>query len=171
MKKVYGLIACDPNGVMGKQGTLPWHIPDELAHFAQTIQNFPLIMGHLTYLSMPSRYFKERISIIFSRQKLQPAYPDQYFVTSLAECRALIESLSHDKFFVIGGAQIISLFLQNHLIDEFLLTILKNKYEGDTFFPLTLLNGWKEDTIRETSSFTIHRYVKPLETSHADQNP
>lgn len=148
-----GIAACDPNGVMGKNGKLPWHCPEDLRHFSQTIGNSPLIMGHKTYQTLPSHYFENRSTIIFSRKK-HPSTQQKKFVTSL-------DDLEIDTAYVIGGAEIFRLFLENNLIDEFILTKLKKVYDGDTFFPLSSLNGWKKTVLRKTSEFTLYRYENP----------
>ncbi len=41
-RKIIGIAACDPTGVMGKNGVLPWHYPEDLKHFSDTIFGTPL---------------------------------------------------------------------------------------------------------------------------------
>jgi len=163
--KIIGIAACDPQGVMGKNGTLPWRCPEELRHFSNTVDRFPLIMGYKTFLSMPPHYFEERTSIIFSRHKHTPAFTEQRFVSSMDEFLALEGSLP--TLYVIGGAQIYRLFFEAKLMTAFLLTRMKQSYDGDTFFPLSLLDGWNKQLLRETPEFTIYHYEPP----HAHKNP
>ena len=141
-----GIAACDPRGVMGKEGGLPWHCPEDLKHFSDTIQDFPIIMGRRTYSTLPARYLERRKAIIFSRQKSLPN-----FVSSLDE---VDESFAY----VIGGAEIYTLFLREKRIAKFILTKMKHCYEGDVFFPLELLHGWRERKILETELFWIYEY-------------
>jgi dihydrofolate reductase len=159
--RILGIGACDPKGVMGKNGQLPWHHPEDLQHFSDTTRGSPMIMGHHTFLSLPVKYFEGRKTIIFTRTKPQCTLPDQLFVSSIREFLSLKGSCK--DLYVIGGAQIYSLFIQENLIQEFILTKLKNVYNGDTFFPISLLDGWAERIIRETNDFTIHRYFNPRE--------
>jgi dihydrofolate reductase len=158
-EQILGIGACDSRGVMGKNGHLPWHYPEEIQHFKNIIGNSPLIMGHKTFLTLPSHYYKERTTIIFSRQKHTPFHPNQYFVTSLEEFHSLKGQFK--DLYVIGGAQIYSLFMQANLMDACILTILTRIYEGDTFFPLALLDGWKKQILKKTPDFTIYRYTSP----------
>lgn len=162
--KIIGIAACDPQGVMGKNGHLPWHCPEELRHFSSTIDRFPLVMGYKTFLSMPTHYFEGRTTIIFSRHKHTPTFPGQQFVSSLPEFLSVEGAFS--TLYVIGGAQIYRLFFEAKLMTSFLLTRMKRSYDGDTFFPLSLLNSWKETTLRDTPEFTIYKY----EPSHAHKN-
>jgi dihydrofolate reductase len=167
-------------GFLGKNGKLPWHYPEDLKHFQNTIGDSPLVMGRKTFLSMPRHYFTKRASIIFTHS------PDQFdpatnliFVTSLAEFLSLEQQFNElyviggaqiNELYVIGGAQIYNLFLKENLIQEFILTKIKKSYEGDVFFPLSLLSDWpclKED---KTDSFNIYRYHNPSKVSCAHKN-
>ncbi len=164
-----GIAACDPNGVMGENGKLPWHCPEELQHFADTTRGHPMIMGYRTFLTLPAHYFTDRKTIIFTHNKPVQHNPHQHFVSSLEEFLAL--KLPTEKLYVIGGAQIYTLFLEANLISEFILTKMTHTYNGDTFFPLSLLKGWEEQTIRKTPLFTIYRYFNPQKVRHASKSP
>ena len=171
-EKILGIAACDPRGVIGKEGKLPWDYPEDLKHFSDITLGSPMIMGRLTFLSLPSQYFDGRIIIVFSYtgfgQELgiwpspvyKPlefsSYPNLISVSSLTEFFAIKRSFK--ELYVVGGAQIYSLFLKENLIEEFILTRIKNSYDGDTFFPLSLLDGWPSIKVRETNAFSIYRY-------------
>jgi dihydrofolate reductase len=159
--KILGIAACDPQGVMGRKGKLPWHCPEELQHFRDTIQTSPLIMGYRTFLTLPAHYFEKRIVIVFTHHKLE-ARPNLISLSSLEEFLALEGTFK--ELYVVGGAQIFSLFLKAKLIQAFILTKMKNLYEGDTIFPLSLLKGWSSRKMRETSEFIIEEW----EPVHAD---
>ena len=118
-KKILGIAACDSNGVMGKNGKLPWHYPEDLKHFADTILGSSLIMGYRTFLSLPARYFDSSEMIVFSHRKFPPdKNPNLIFVSCISEFLAL-EGVFQDLY-VIGGAQIYTLFLEQNLIEEFI---------------------------------------------------
>ncbi len=156
-ERILGIAACDPRGVMGKNGGLPWHCPEELKHFSETTLHMPVIVGHRTFLSLSARYLESRTTIVFSHKKpISPQSSNRLFVSSLAEFFALDRTFK--DLYVIGGAQIYTLFLKENLIDEFILTKMKAAYEGDTFFPLALLASWSSTRIRETDAFAIERY-------------
>ena len=161
-EKIVGIAACDPRGVMGIEGKLPWHSPEELAHFAKTIGASSLIMGYKTFLSLPKHYMKGRTTIIFTKQQRVSTFTNQRFVTSLHDFFHLPDVFQ--TLYLIGGAQIFHLFFQENLINEFLLTKFRQEYEGDTFFPLSFLKGWHEYLVQKNALFTIHRYTQE---SHA----
>jgi dihydrofolate reductase len=157
IKRIIGIGAADPHGVMGRGGGLPWHSEEDLHHFSTTIADHPIIMGYRTFLSLPTRHFLNRIAIIFSRQRRQTK-PNQIFVSSLEEFYSLIHSIGQKELYLIGGAQLFELFLKEQLLSEFLLTEFKDCYEGDTFFPLARLAHWSSVTIKETAAFRINYY-------------
>ncbi len=163
-ERILGIAACDPKGVIGNKGGLPWHCPDDLRHFADTTLNSPMIMGYKTFVSLPDRYFHERVTIVFTRKKLRSKHPLLLFVPSLKEFLALEEAFK--DLYVIGGAEIYNLFIQENLIRELILTKMKNLYEGDTFFPLSLLEDWSNCKICEEETYSIHQYKNPFSYAH-----
>lgn len=158
-KKLTGIMACDPNGVIGKDGQLPWHYPEDLEHFRKTTINHIMIMGHKTFLSLPENVVKSRFNIIFTRQLLRSNDENIIFVHSLEDFLSLKNLPEHKEFFVIGGSEIISLFLKNNLINEFLLTKIKKCYVGDVFFPMELIQNWPHIVLKETKDFSICKYI------------
>ena len=61
---------------------------------------------------------------------------------------------------MIGGAEMTKLFLKANLVNKFLLTRIHKFYEGDTIFPLNLLEGWDQEMIRKEKDFTIYKYTR-----------
>src|SRR5579863_7485009 len=118
--QIIGMGACDPKGIMGTRGKLPWHYPEELRHFSQTIADHPVIVGRKTFQSMPSHYFERRTTIIFTHHKPSEAPSNQLFVSSMEEFFSLPQTFQ--DLYLIGGAQIYTLFFQHKLIKEFILT-------------------------------------------------
>lgn len=172
-EKILGIAACDPQGVIGKEGELPWHCPEEVKHFSETTSGSPMIIGYRTFTSLPVHYFKDRTTIVFTHQKdISNGNLNIIFVSSLDDFFAIQKVFK--ALYVVGGGEIYRLFLEENLISEFILTKMKNQYEGDTFFPLSLLNNWPALEIAETTTFTIHRYFNPhfnhLGAAHAHKN-
>ena len=56
MPRINLIFARAANGVIGKDGTMPWHLPEDLAHFRQLTQCSPVIMGRKTWDSLPARF-------------------------------------------------------------------------------------------------------------------
>ncbi len=156
MYKIIGLMACDPRGVIGKGSGLPWHNPDETAHFRKIVAGQVVIMGHKTLATFPE---SDCLKIIFSRHKPKAMGEDIIFVSSVEELNAL--ALPQDKkIFMIGGAEIAHLFLQHSLIAEFILTKMKKNYDGDVILDLNFLQNWSSSVVIDHKDYTIYRLIK-----------
>ncbi len=151
---IAGLMACDPRGLIGKVGGLPWNCPEDTEHFRNLIVGETIIMGRATYLSLPQKILDRSFSIVFSRKKLTKMGNVAY-VSSLDE----FQNLRLDKkSYMIGGGEIAGLFLDNNLLDEFILTKIKKEYEGDKFITLDFFEGKPFDIISDNKDFSILRY-------------
>lgn len=62
---------------------------------------------------------------------------------------------------MIGGSEIAELFLKNNMLEKFLLTKIHKEYDGDTYFPLSLIKEWRTEKIIENKNYTIYQY-KPV---------
>ena len=115
------------NRVIGRNGTLPWRLPEDLKFFRALTTGHPIVMGRKTWDSL-GRPLPRRRNIVLSRS--MPPAEGAEVVRSLQELRAL--GLAGDVF-VIGGAEIYQLLLPQ--CASVYLTVLTNNAEGDTFFP------------------------------------
>ena len=147
---------CDPRGVMGKGGNLPWHFPEDLRFFSDTVAKYPLVMGYRTCVSLPDKYF-DRLVFVFTRQ-IREAQRGEIFVHSIEEFLTLVKTIP--LLYIIGGSEIFTLFLQNKLIDEFLLTEIYQPYEGDAFLPLSLFADWFRTVVRKNKDFIISQFIR-----------
>jgi len=130
-------------GVIGRGGTLPWHLPEDMARFRELTMGHPVVMGRRTWDSLPVRFrpLPGRRNVVVTRNEMWAA-DDAERAGSLDDALELLEDTTHG--FVIGGAQIFAEALP--LADELLLTEIDLEVEGDTFFP-----SWDRDAFHETS--------------------
>ncbi|MFC5521630.1 dihydrofolate reductase [Polaromonas jejuensis] len=120
------------NGVIGNNNRLPWHLPEDMAHFKRLTQGWPVIMGRKTWDSLPAKFrpLPGRANVVITRQPdwqeagAQPA-------ASLAE--ALKLCASSEQVWVIGGAQIYA--QAEPLADRIEVTEIAQNFEGDAFAP------------------------------------
>ncbi len=160
-RKITGIMACDPKGVIGLKGQVPWSYHEEFEYFYQIVHNNIIIMGHKTFDALPSRISQNCICIIFSKNiPTQSSDHGVFFVKYLDELWEVIKLFSDKKIFMVGGAEIATFFLKQNLINEFLLTKINKDYEGDTFFPLDLLEGWDSMMIYKTNNYQIYKFTK-----------
>jgi dihydrofolate reductase len=128
------------NGVIGKGGALPWHLPEDLAHFKQVTLGCPVIMGRKTWDSLPARFkpLPGRTNIVVTRSKDWTA-EGATRAASLEEAIALCGG--NRQVWVIGGAEIYSQAIA--LADMAEVTVIDADFDGDARAP-ELGPGWRE---------------------------
>ncbi|PWW43557.1 dihydrofolate reductase [Melaminivora alkalimesophila] len=122
------------NGVIGRDGTMPWHLPEDLAHFRALTQGCPVIMGRKTWDSLPPRFrpLPERRNIVVTRQAHWRA-PGAERSASVEDALALARRGHPATAWVIGGAQIYAQVLP--LADRVEVTEIGTAFEGDAWAP------------------------------------
>lgn len=158
--KIIGIMAVDPKGVIGINNGLPWHYPSELDHFRQVTDKQVIVMGRKTFEIVPQNILKDRIPVVFSRNKLSSCFNRGIKCTIISSMQEFLSIQSSSKVFMIGGAQIAHLFLEYDLISEFIITEIHRLYKGDVYFNLTLLDGWYKTALAQTKDYTICRLAR-----------
>jgi dihydrofolate reductase len=133
------LAALSENRVIGREGALPWRLPDELAHVKRTTMGHTLVMGRKTYESI-GRPLPGRTSIVISRNRDYAPHPDVIVVESLEAALAVARERSESEVFVFGGEAIYALALPR--AKRLHLTRVHTELDGDAFFPELDLSGW-----------------------------
>lgn len=123
---------------------MPWHLPEDMAHFKELTQGCAVIMGRKTWDSLPARFrpLPGRTNIVVTRQgdwQPEPASDKVVRAASLEEALQLGQTRSSDVW-VIGGAQIYAQSLP--LADAVEVTEIGRDYEGDAYAP-ELGSEWK----------------------------
>jgi dihydrofolate reductase len=126
--------------VIGKDGVMPWHLPEDLAHFKKTTLGAPVIMGRKTWDSVPPRFrpLPGRRNIVVTRDGQWHAEGAQR-AGSLDEALALCAD--EERAWVTGGAEIFRLALDR--ADLAVVTEIDADFGGDTHAP-ELGQGWRE---------------------------
>ena len=129
------IAAVAENGVIGVDGEMPWHLPEDLTHFKQTTMSHPVVMGRRTYRSIERAIdgpLPGRTNIVLSRS--DPDVPDDVIVaTSIEEALQAARALDAERLFVTGGGTVYEQFLDR--ADRLVLTEIDSSYDGDTQFP------------------------------------
>jgi dihydrofolate reductase len=141
--KVSLLAAVARGGVIGRDGTIPWHLPEDMARFRELTTGHAVVMGRRTWDSLPDRFrpLPGRRNVVVTRNPEWSAEGAER-AGSLEEALALVAD--EERVFVIGGAEIYAAALP--YADELLLTEIDLEIEGDTFFP-----EWSRDEFVEVS--------------------
>jgi dihydrofolate reductase len=120
------------NGVIGHNNTLPWHLPEDMAHFKRSTLGCPVIMGRKTWDSLPPKFrpLPGRLNVVVTRQANWAADGAVVVHSLEAACAACP---SDSTAWVIGGAEIYAMALP--LASTALVTDIEASYAGDAFAP------------------------------------
>lgn len=136
MKKhlVSAVVAHDKNRGIGKNGKMPWHIPEDLQHFKKTTDGGVVIMGRKTYESLGKyKPLPNRINIVITRDEDYANKEVGCVVTGSIE-EAIKKAHEYDKeIYIIGGGEIYKQAMK--YTDKLVITLIEKEYDCDTFFP------------------------------------
>jgi dihydrofolate reductase len=137
------IIARAKNGVIGREGMLPWHIPADLKRFKTLTMGSAMVMGRKTFESLPG-LLPGRRHIVLTRDRSWSAKGAE-----VANDRdAALRLASGERLSVIGGADVFQLFLP--LAERIELTEVLDEFEGDTFIEDPRESGdWRETLSEE----------------------
>ena len=132
MTRLHLIFARAANGVIGKDGGLPWHLPEDLAHFKRLTSGHPVVMGRKTWESLPPRFrpLPGRMNIVVTRQTQWQA---QGAVRAASLQDALALCSDEANAWVIGGAEIYREALP--LAHTAVVTEIEADFEGDAHAP------------------------------------
>ncbi|MFZ6820218.1 dihydrofolate reductase [Undibacterium sp. Ji22W] len=131
------IVATDKKNGIGIKNQLPWHLPEDLAHFKRTTSGHTIIMGRKTFDSI-GRALPNRHNIVISRN----AEWQHDNVSCHTSIEAALSSIKDLETFVIGGAQIYDQAM--HLAQKLIVTEIQDEFECDAFFPAIDKNIWQE---------------------------
>lgn len=124
------IAAVDEKRGIGKNGKLPWHIPEDLQRFKEITTGHTVIMGRITFESI-GKPLPNRVNIVITSQpQLISPSNDLISVSSLDEA---IEKAGGGEIFIIGGGEIFNLAISK--ADKLYLTQIEGDFNCDTFFP------------------------------------
>lgn len=156
---ISAIVACSENRVIGRDGGLPWHIPEDLKHFKRMTTGKPVIMGRRTFESIGSKALPKRLNIVVSRSEssLPPLPPlplmgggnggagpfhSKDIQNALAFAKKQAAQDGAAEIMICGGAQIYKAALP--VTQRIYLTIVHRTIDGDTFFPELDKEEWQE---------------------------
>lgn len=158
------LIAAEAaNKVIGNNGQMPWHIPEDLKHFKNETSSSAVIMGRKTFESIGSKPLPNRVNVIVSRQMDAGWIPPNgaHRVHSFKSAVKSLIAANFEQAFVIGGEQLFRAAMP--WASRIVLTKLYQSFEGDTYFPDINPLHWveydREDHLTASQPFTVFRYT------------
>ncbi len=150
------VVAASINNVIGSDGGLPWHLPDDLRHFKRLTTGKPVVMGRRTFESI-GRPLPDRRNIVMTRDPDYAAAGCEV-VSSVSEALDLVGHA--EEVMVIGGGQVYRDFLAR--ADRIYLTRVRANVEGDTYFPEIDAAGWQLVSSEHHAADAKHDYAFDL---------
>lgn len=145
------IAACDLDGGIGKDGKMAWHIKEDMKRFRDITRSHyktnVVIMGRYTWESLNETPLPDRINIVVSKTLSSPNETyiydkNAYFVSSLENALKVAAS-EKSNIFVIGGEKLYEEALSDDRCVNGYLTIVKNIFNCDTFFPINMMDNYE----------------------------
>ncbi len=160
------VVAISANGVIGKDGELPWHIPQDLKRFKEITNGHHVIMGRKTYESIVEKLghpLPGRTNIVLTRDTNYKTEEGVVVVNTLVDAINYAKENGENEAMVIGGAEIYK--LAEELAEKVYLTRVLVEVEGDVVFFELDEKLWKEDETKTEAHLEneIPFYFKILE--------
>lgn len=150
------IAAVAKNGCIGKDGKLPWHLPEDMAHFKQLTMGKTILMGRKTWESLPEKFrpLPNRKNIIVTRQA------EYQLPTGVERYGSVDEALAahSEAIIVIGGAELYRQTIAK--ADTLFITHVDQLVDGDAFFPPIDPNVWREAERETHEGFSFVTYQR-----------
>jgi len=161
------IVAIGANNEIGKDNGLLWHLPRDMQFFKKTTMDHVVIMGRKNWESIPERFrpLSNRENIVLTRN-LNYSADGAKLITKFSAIPTAVAN-PDKKCFIIGGAQIYQLALDDGNVHEMYITHVEAAFDADTFFPSVDLSSWQQEVIlkqekddKNPYAFTVKRYWK-----------
>jgi dihydrofolate reductase len=156
LKLLHLIVACAENRVIGRNGRLPWRIPEDLKYFHDETAGKICVLGRICFETWPRVKLDGRRPVVVTRNRAL-AEPGVSVVSSLAEALATAESLP-GEIYICGGERIYAEALALPRPMQLHLTLIHADIPGDTVFPEWRHLAWRELARRESSDAN-YRYT------------
>ena len=156
------LWAQDQKGLIGADGTLPWHLPNDLKFFKEQTINNTIIMGRKTFEGMGKRLLPQRTTIVLTSD---PHYQANgaLVVHDREEILAYVKQQEHPVF-LTGGAGVFEAMIDD--CDQLYRTVIDAEFNGDVYFPEIDWAQWKLDHVIDGIVDEKNRYPHQFEFYH-----
>ena len=158
------IVAANELDVIGRGGTLPWHVPEDLKRFRELTEGHVVVAGRRTHESIVERLGRPlpgRTTVVVSRGM---SSTDESVIVvdgvfdAMMTARTLEAKGGGNEVFVIGGAQLYGSTV--NLVDRIYLTRIHNKVHGDTMMPAGWLDGFTRVSVDEREGFAFLTYER-----------
>lgn len=127
------IVAMDRNKCIGKNNTLPWHIPADLKYFKEKTIGKTVVMGRNTYESIGKPLPKRDNIVLSTSEEFLKSHWKDVFVYGSIDHLLHFHNKKDEELMIIGGSEVYKQFLQ--LADKLYITHINHTFDGDTYFP------------------------------------
>lgn len=132
------VVAAATNNAIGKDGKMPWHLPNDMKHFKNVTWGMPIVMGRKTFDSL-GKALPGRKNIVITRQHSWKA-DNTVAVKNIEDALFVAKETDAKEVMVIGGGEIYKALFDK--AQRIYLTRVEAEPEGDTFFPVLEQGQW-----------------------------
>lgn len=153
------IVAIDEKRGIGKNGELPWHLPEDMQFFKEMTNGGIVIMGRGCYESIPAKFtpLPNRLNVVLTRFN-HKRYPGCLVHNSILDVLQDDYLISKDNVWVIGGGQIYDYFI--NIVEELYVTHVNGDFECDTHFPEIDESKWSSEFIKNINGGKIVKYTR-----------
>lgn len=156
--ELIAVAAVAANGVIGKDGDIPWEsIPEDKRQYRGRIEDWPVILGRRTFDSMRED-LPGTVQIVLSRSESDFDVESARHASGVEEAIALLDRLDADRAYVIGGGGIYALF--QPIVDRMVLSRIPGEYDGDAYFPEWGGDDWELVERTEHDDFVLEEWYR-----------
>jgi len=158
MVELISVAAVADNGVIGRDGELPWpSIPADKRQYRERIADHPVILGRVTFESMLED-LPGSAQIVLSRSESEFDVETAHHAADVDEAVAVAESLGAERAYVIGGGGIYDLF--QSAVDRMVLSRVHGEYGGDAYYPEWDADEWELADTEAYDRFTLEEWTR-----------
>ncbi|SMF11833.1 dihydrofolate reductase [Pseudobacteriovorax antillogorgiicola] len=163
--KINHIVACAENGTIGRDGSLPWHLPEDLKFFKAVTTGHVIIMGRKTFESI-GKPLPQRFNIVVTRQDDFAAEGVQRACSleeAFAQCGDLADQWG-EEIYVVGGGEIYRQSME--LVQKIFMTRIHKEVDGDVSYPLEALQDFElvsEEYHTDPEKFSFLTYKRKSE--------
>ncbi|MGN6196538.1 MAG: dihydrofolate reductase [Ginsengibacter sp.] len=133
------IVAASENNIIGRQGNLPWRLPNDFKYFKNKTWSMPVIMGRNTFESL-KKDLPGRINIVVTKKT--DWHPKNVFIAhNISDAIEKAKEGDANEIFIIGGGEIFKQTME--AVDRIYLTRVHTTVEGDTSYPAVDKSRWK----------------------------
>lgn len=164
------IVAHDHNRCIGKDGTIPWHLPEDMKLFKARTTGHTVVMGRRTWDSLPPKFkpLPHRCNLIISSKAADlerewgPTILGPFFLSDIKSAVDFHRSFPIGDLIIIGGAQIYAEALHLGIVNKMYVSIVKTPVQdGDVFFP-PINHNWAISKSIDYQGFTDVEMVKNI---------